>query len=187
MPVTRVPLEHHDIREELTRVRRYGLHLERSSAIRLTVPDPDSRRQSGAFSRRLLAPISKAKYERIRNYAETVQEACDQIEALSHGRLTDPDLPSEHSERGGSGLDSATMQHIVNSRVETAVAAAQAQQSTEIGALRSANDALQDQLKLLIQKLDAQQPKPQKKRGRPLGTPNKPKVPPPPAPEAAPA
>lgn len=157
MPTVRIELEDADIRAALQKLG-YGFHLDRRFAMCLTVADTSVTRASGHHARKQLAPISEAKYDRIRKYCESTGEAVSQIVKLSHGQLTDPDLPAEHAETGG-GVDTATMQAIVKSAVANELDKATAplrqkvaEQGQQVEALREENRGLRARAEKLLAK-----------------------------------
>lgn len=131
MPTVRIELEDHEIRKEIAK-HKYGFQLSRNYPIWLTVPDTSQPRRGGHYPRKPLAPITEAKYRRIRQYAESAKQAAAQIIALSHGRLTDPDLPAEHQEQGGAQMDADTLKSVVASAVANEVASVTGKLQREI-------------------------------------------------------
>lgn len=143
------------------------MHLSRAFAIQLTKPDFDNMTSTGP-KRKPLAGITQSRFDRILLYADTVRQAADQIEAMSLGTLTDPELPSEH--QGSGGLNSKQMEQIVKNRTESAVAAATGKLHGEIAQLKADQEAsvkrnadLMKTVQALMSKLD----KPAKKAKKP--------------------
>lgn len=143
MPVVHVALEEHEVLHELLVVRKYGRHLQAGFALVLTVADPTQRRESGMPVRKILAGISQAKWNRILMYSRTVQEAADQAAAIAEGRLTDPDLPSEHSEGSQPTMDEATVRQILETRATNVASAATDQISKVVAKMQGRLDDVQ--------------------------------------------
>lgn len=162
MPVHRTKLDDADVRDELAR-RGYGFHLQAGYAITLNMADVESgRRESGHSKRRPMVPITHPKYDRILTFAESVNEAANQVEALSHGRVTDPHLPAEHGTQ--PSMDSEAIERIAKARADHAVAAATARQEQAVAALAQENKSLRETAARLLAEMAANKPK---KRGRP--------------------
>ena len=173
MPTVRVELEDHEIRKEIAK-HGYGFQLSRNYPIWLTVADTSQPRRGGHYPRKALSPLSEAKYLRIRQYAESAKQAAIQVIELSHGRLTDPDLPSEHSESSaGSSIDPATLKSVVASAVANEVANVtdkmQRQiesRDQQIESLRRTNESLRDKAAKLLE-ADGKKGKKGKKAAKP--------------------
>lgn len=161
MPTVRIELEDVEIRRAIKKLGMgYGFQLDRRYPIWLTVPDTKAPRRGQFYPRKPLAPITEAKYSRIRKYAENARQAALQVVELSHGRLTDPDLPGEHAtESGGSPLDTDTIKAVVASAAANEVAqqlaplrAELAQKDEKLEDLKRENASLRERAAKLLGK-----------------------------------
>lgn len=166
MPVTRTKLDVGDVQEELQR-RGYGFHLQRGYALTLNVRSGEKRSNGDPVWRHLI-PITRQKLDRILEYCETINEAANQVELLSHGKLTDPNLPAEHGQ-APTALDSGALERIAAARADHAVAKLTAQHNAEMAQMR-------EQIERLSAKAAAAPVQQKRGRGRPPGSKNRPKV-----------
>lgn len=116
MPVTYTKLDIVDILEELKR-RKYAFHGNRNAAIHLTVADPKNRfKMTNAPRRVLLRPIGFETYEQIVTQCASVNEACDQIEAISLGHDLNPTMAKP------GAISAEASERIIQNRVQNELA-----------------------------------------------------------------
>ena len=165
MPVIYTQFDPLDIEAEL-RKRRYGFHGNRLAAIHLTVADPKNRfKMNGQAKRVLLRPVNFDEYAEITRKCSTVQEACDQIEAIATGAQLAADTTDKKT------LSAETAERMIQNRVQNELAHVTQPLADELSKTQQLVEEQRALIELLKQDVVNNALKPEKRKpGRPKGS-----------------
>lgn len=149
--------------QKVLRARGWAFQQERGIGLRLTKPDPNPAnvyKTTGKRKRVAMAAVSREHLLEILAKSHTIEEAVEQIEAISTGAQLQPSF----GRAGGAGVSTEVVEKLLTQRVQNAVS-----QHTEQMDRVVADQAAQ------IEQLQAQLKQAQQKRGpgRPKGSKNK--------------
>lgn len=148
--------------QKILHQRNYRFQYQRGCGIRLTAVNSKERfRETGQFKRTPLTPVSTVHLNQILRMAENAEQAADQIEAISLGKQFEPNMAKPGNM---PGLDNKTIERIVETRTQHAMADASEQYQKMIAQQRSEMEDLRVQLEELRKATE------KKKPGRPKGS-----------------
>lgn len=152
---------------EVLRARRYAFHSQRGVALRLTRPDPNNRfKETNRPRRILLVPITEKVMDQILTYASDLNEAADQIEAISLGHQLTPQFRNAGSAGGAPQPSMEQLATLVDNKVSAAIT----EKNREIEFLKK------ELLEAKAKAVPAPETPTKRKPGRPKGSKNKPKT-----------
>lgn len=114
----------------------YRFNGNRNFALQLTKPHPTKRFQlTGAPEMIPLQGIRKNTLDRVLQFSDSVEQAAQQIEALSLGSILEPDVGP--GQRAVQELDEATIERIVQNRTENVLAQKDDEHAKQIREMRA--------------------------------------------------
>jgi len=123
MPQILSKLESHRVNEILRR-RGWAFHRQSNIGLRLTKKDPNPEnvfKSTGQRKRILMTPISRVHLDEILTVSRNLQEAVEQIEAISIGAQLSPEF-AHMSANGAAGVSPAVMEKLLLQRMENEMA-----------------------------------------------------------------
>ena len=151
MPQVVTKLEQHKVNAVL-RARGWAFNRQAGIGLRLTKQDDKNPafESTGKKRRILMTPISRAHLDEILSYSRNIQEAVEQIEAISIGAQLAPQFAHPGASGPAPGMDPQVMEKLITQRMENELAKATERMQAET---QSKLDAAAEKLAALEAKL----------------------------------
>lgn len=162
MPQVVTKLEQHKVNAVL-RARGWAFNRQAGIGLRLTKQDDKNPafKSTGKKRRILMTPISRAHLDEILSYSRNIQEAVEQIEAISIGAQLAPQFAHPGANSPAPGMDPQVMEKLLTQRMENEISKVTERMQAET---QSKLDAAAEKLAALEAKLaeaEAMPPTPQ--------------------------
>lgn len=164
-------VEFREVLEVLTR-RGYGVNHNRAYSLQLTKKDPTRIRRDKRPEVMLLVGVTAKDLSNVLLRHDSPESAADELEALALGHKVGTEPPQQGAVQ--NGMDADTMARLVDNRTENKAVAIRTEVASQLAEMKSLADEMREAISALKNIAPAA---PQKRRGRPKGSKNKPKEP----------